>query len=125
MLEKLLGLGLAAALVVTTTLGWQLDTARKGLSEATSALTVSRTAEANAKQAQESAEKQNAFLAASFAALDGRLRTLADDQKKNALKLEDQLKGIETLQKTEGDSDASFLCLDLDVPQQLDQRLRQ
>lgn len=125
MLDKILGGGLAVLVVVCSVLGFQLNMAHSANASLTSERDAARTEASNARQAQQTAEQQNTLLAGAFAALDGRLRTLGVTQQQNAEQLASQLAGLSSIQKTEGDSDASIQCLDTRVPGELDQRLRQ
>lgn len=125
MLTKILGLGLAVLVVVCVVLGFQLSGAHSANATLTSERDAAKTDAANARSAQQTAEKQNAALLQGFQALDRRLTGLDDTQKANAEKLASQLTGLNTIQKTEGDTDASFECLDQRLPGDLDQRMRQ
>ena len=125
MIQKILAVAVAALVVVVCVLGFQLRGANADIATLTIARDAAQTDAANARRAQQTAEGQNKLLIAGFAALDGRLRTLDSTQRSNTEKLAAQLAGLNNIQKTEGDTDASFECLDQPLPRELDQRLRQ
>lgn len=124
MIQKILGAVAVILLVVAGTLAFQLNGARSEVSTLTSARDAARQEASNAKQAQVVAEAQNALLAGAFKALDTRLQQIGLDQKHNNEQLILQIQGLSNIQKTEGDQNGSFECLDIRVPAQLDQWLR-
>lgn len=123
MIQKILGAVAAILLVVAGTLAFQLHGARSEVSTLTSARDTAQQESRNAKQAQVVAEAQNALLAGAFKALDTRLVQLGLDQKANNDRLALQIQGLGNIQKTEGDQNGAFECLDIRLPAQLDQWL--
>ncbi len=123
MIEKILGVGVAALLVLCSVLGFQLSLAHSANATLTSERDAAKDDAANARAAQQTAEAQNHALALAFTTLDQHLTQLGANQDLNARKLAEQLSGLTNLQKSEGDANGSFECLDLPVPHSLDQWL--
>lgn len=124
MIQKILAVAVAALLVVIVTLGVQLHRANGDVATITSARDAAKQEASNARAAQQTAEAQNQVLLLGFQMLDKRLGQLGDTQRQNTQWLAEQMAGLNTIQKTEGDTDGSFECLDTGVPRQLDQWLR-
>lgn len=123
MIPKILGIVAAVLLVVAGTLAFQLDGAREDAKTLTSERDGAKQEASNAKQAQKTAEAQNAILAGSFQSLDNRLGQLEQNQQRNNQQLALAMSQLNNIQKTEGDSDVSIQCLDTALPRQLDQWL--
>lgn len=107
----------AALLLLVLVLLWQLRSASGEIARARQ----------EAAQAVQTATEQRAeaeLLMGRFAALDKTLTGLAHVTQANADQLTLALDGIETITKTEGDSDEAVNCLDVRVPAQLADRVR-
>lgn len=124
MATKLLGILGGVLLVVIVVLGLQLHSANQDVITATSARDAAKQDASNAREAQKTAEAQNTALADRFSTLDGRLTGLEQSQRETQKALETQIAQLSQIKKTEGDSDESITCLDVSVPHQLDQWLR-
>ena len=123
MILKILGIVAAALLVVAGTLAFQLHSSQTAVSTLTSERDGAKQEASNAKQAQKTAEAQNAILAGSFQSLGNRLGQLEQNQQRNNQQLALAMSQLNNIQKTEGDSDVSIQCLDTALPRQLDQWL--
>ena len=124
MATKLLGILGGVLVVVIVVLGIQLHSANQSVITSTSERDAAKQDASNAREGQKTAEAQNTVLADRFTTLDGRLTGLEQAQRDNQKALKDQLNQLSQIKKTEGDSDESITCLDVTVPHQLDQWLR-
>lgn len=103
--------GIAAALAVALGItGWLLKAAWKDAQEA--------------RIAAQTAERQARDMSARFDALDAAMASLGRKTAIHQKQLDETLKGISTITKTEQDDEKTMECLDVPVPRQLDQRMR-
>lgn len=85
---------------------------------------IARQREAQAAQVAQEQRQQAELVLGRLEALDTALTGLQAEQQANQRALEQRLRGIENITKSEGDTDASMACLDQPAPAQLVERVR-
>lgn len=114
---RIMGTVAGVLLLAVLGLGWML----KGAWEDTAA---AQQQAAQAGQVAAEQRQQAEALLGRLDALDTALKGLQADQQANQQALEQRLRGIENITKSEGDTDASMACLDQPAPAQLVERVR-